>query len=96
MKTFLSKRDYKHMELFVPERRIKIIKSVEDRHLGTFTEEVFKECDDDTDVLLTLKDIERHYSADPNFELLHGIRERLSISFRDLRSQQEVRFIVQD
>ncbi|HLS94902.1 MAG TPA: hypothetical protein VK017_05035 [Sphingobacterium sp.] len=84
------------MEITIPERRIKIVRSVEDRHLGTFSEEVYKECDDDQDVLIALREIERAYKADPNYELLHGIRERLSVSFRDRRSMQEIRFVVED
>lgn len=84
------------MELTVPERKVKIIKSTEDKSIGTFTEELFKECSNTTDVLVSFQEIERAFKANPNYELLHGAKERLSISFRDIHSLQEIRFIAED
>ncbi|KGE15570.1 hypothetical protein [Sphingobacterium deserti] len=84
------------MELTLPERRIRIIKSTEDKQLGTFSEEVFKECNDNKDVIESFYEIERAFKANPNYELLHGARERLSISFRDINSLQEIRFVAED
>ncbi|GHE23544.1 hypothetical protein [Sphingobacterium griseoflavum] len=84
------------MELTLPERRIKIIKSTEDRTLGTFSEEVFKECLDNGDVLLSFQEIERAFRANPNYEFLHGAQDHLSIHFRDIHSCQEIRFSAAD
>ncbi|WDF67945.1 hypothetical protein PQ465_16785 [Sphingobacterium oryzagri] len=84
------------MELLVPERRVRIIKSTEDKAIGTFYEEIFKECENNNDVLESFQEIERAFKANPNYELLHGARERLSISFRDIHSLQEIRFIAED
>lgn len=84
------------MEITLPERRIRIIKSTEDKSLGTFYEEVFKECSDNKDVLDSLEEIERACKANPNYEFLHGVQERLSISFRDINSLQEIRFVAED
>ncbi|WP_437921942.1 hypothetical protein [Sphingobacterium sp. LRF_L2] len=83
------------MELKLQNRRIKIIKSTEDQ-IGTFSEEIFKECDDNGDVLLSFKEIEGAYKANPNYEFLQGPRETLSLRFRDKHSNQEIRFIASD
>ncbi len=80
------------MEVTLAARRIRIIKSTENRNLGTFNEEVFKECMDNREVLASFSDIERAFKANPNYELLHGAQEHLSIHFRNIHSSQEIRF----
>ena len=84
------------MEVTFTTRRIKIIKSTEDRNLGTFNEEVFKECIDNKEVLASFAEIERAFKANPNYELLHGVQDHLSIHFRDIQSSQEIRFSAAD
>ncbi|MBD1422358.1 hypothetical protein [Sphingobacterium chuzhouense] len=84
------------MEEKLPGRPIRIIKSVEDKSLGVFSEELYKTCSDDGEAVLVLKKIERAFAADPDYELLHNLKEHASVSFRNIHTRQEVRFFPED
>lgn len=84
------------MEEKLPGRPIRIIKSVEDKNLGVFSEALYKTCSGDEEAVLVLKKIERAFTADPDYELLHNLKEHASVSFRNIHTQQEVRFFPED
>ncbi|PRD44573.1 hypothetical protein [Sphingobacterium haloxyli] len=84
------------MEEKLPGRPIRIIKSLEDKNLGVFSEELYKTCLDDGEAVLVLKKIEQALAADPNYELLHNLKEHAFVSFRNIHTQQEVRFFSED
>lgn len=77
-------------------RPIKIIKSVENKNSGLFLEELYKVCADDKEAVLALKEIEHTLAADPNYELLHTLRDHSSISFINVNTQEEIRFLTED
>lgn len=84
------------MEEKLPGRPIRIIKSVENKSLGVFSEELYKTCADDGEAVLVLKTIERAFAADANYELLHNLKGHPSISFRNIHTRQEIRFFPED
>lgn len=84
------------MEEKLPGRPIKIIKSVENKNSGVFSEELCKVCVDDNEIVLALQEIEYALTADPNYELLHSLKDRSSLSFRNIHTQEEVRFFTED
>ena len=77
-------------------RPIKIIKSVENKNSGLFLEELYKVCADDKEAVLALKEIEYTLAADPNYELLHTLGDHPSISFINVNTQEEIRFLTED
>ena len=80
------------MEQAIKARHITIVKSVENKINGLFTDQVYKVCLDDLEVLRVMRDIEKEYKKNAEFELLHGLTEWLSLGFRNNRTGAEVRF----
>lgn len=84
------------MEQAITDRSIKIVKSVEAPDKLTRAEVVFGEYPDDDQVLIALKELERKYSESPIYEKLHGLKDRLSISFRHKGSHEVISYSTQD
>ncbi|MGH2623474.1 MAG: hypothetical protein ACRDE7_07400 [Sphingobacterium sp.] len=80
------------MEQTIKARHITIVKSIENKKNGLFTEHVYKVCLDDLEVLRAMRDIEKEYKENEEFEILHGLTEWLSLGFRNNRTGAEVRF----
>src|SRR5690606_41044193 len=80
------------MEEKLPGRPIKIIKSVENKNSGVFSEEVYKVCANDKEALRTLKEIEEALVADVNYELMHPLKDYSSVSFMNVHTQEQIRF----
>lgn len=84
------------MEEKLPGRPIKIIKSVENKNSGVFSEEVYKVCVNDKEALRSLKEIEEALVADVNYELVHPLKDYSSVSFMNVHTQEEIRFFTED
>lgn len=84
------------MEEKLPGRPIKIIKSIENKESGVFSEELYKVCADDKEAVLVLKEIEQALGNDLNYELLHTLRDYSSVSFINVHTQEETRFLTED
>ncbi|UIR57271.1 hypothetical protein LZQ00_05510 [Sphingobacterium sp. SRCM116780] len=84
------------MEQSFPRRLIKIIKSTEDQQSGNYTEQVYKICIDEIEVLKALAEIEHSYSKNPDYERLHGAKDYLSAKFRNIHTHQEICFLTGD
>lgn len=75
---------------------IKIIKSTKGKDDLTFKEVVFQECKDSEEVILQLKALQKHFEGDPSYELLHGLKDHMSISFRYKATDEEIKFYASD
>lgn len=75
---------------------IKIIKSTKGKDDLTFKEVVFKECRDSEELILQLKLLQHHFESDPSYEFLHGLKDHMSISFRDIVTDEEIKFYASD
>lgn len=84
------------MEEKLSGRPIKIIKSVEDKNSGVFSEEVYRVCADDKEAVLALKEIEQAFATDSRYELLHTLRDHSSVAFMNVHTQEEIRFLTED
>lgn len=76
--------------------KIKIIKRTTPKADTIIKEELYEECSNSDAVLLKLEQLQHMYSADPAFEILHGLEDHLSISFRHLDTQEEISFYSED
>lgn len=76
--------------------RIKIIKSTKGKYDFTFKERVLQECANSKEVIHFLKALQKQYEESPFYELLHGLKDHMSIGLRDLRTQEEIRYYTSD
>lgn len=72
--------------------KIKIIKSTKTKEDLIFKEEVFQECDNSEEVLRNLQLLQHNYANNPLYELVHGLRTHLSVCFRNIESEEIIRF----
>ncbi|SKB39312.1 hypothetical protein SAMN05660841_00239 [Sphingobacterium nematocida] len=84
------------MEQVIDGRNIKIIKSVETADKLTHTEVLFGEYVDNEQVLRALRELERKYLESPLYEKLHGLEDRLSISFTHKESHAVISYTTED
>ncbi|NGF56768.1 hypothetical protein G5B00_09610 [Parapedobacter sp. SGR-10] len=84
------------MEQAIPERRIRIIKSVQSAGGQTSAEALCGEYPDDDQVLRAFCELEEQYAKNPVYEKLHGFNERLSLSFRNRDSNEIISFMTED
>lgn len=83
------------MELDVIEK-LKIIKSVQKKNSSKFEETVYFECCTSEEVLYRLEELQTIFEANPSFEKLHGLENHLSLSYRHLDTQDEIKFYASD
>ncbi len=76
--------------------KTKIIKSTKSKGELTFKEVVHKECEDSEEVILHLKALQKSFEENPAYELLHGLKDRMSICFRDKLTEEEICFYASD
>lgn len=84
------------MEQVTNKRHIKVIKSVQAPDKLTHTEVLFGEYTDDDQVLEALRQLESQYADNPMYEKLHGLEDRLSLSFRNKDSQETISYMTED
>ena len=77
-------------------QKVNIIKCTKAKHDLTFKEVIFQENVDSSDALKFLKTIQQSYLENVCYELLHGLKDHMSISFRDKYTKEEIRFYVSD
>lgn len=75
---------------------IKIIKSTKGKSDLTFKEVVVGECKDSDEVIVRLKALQKNFENNPSYEFLHGLKDHMSISFRDIMTDEEIRFYASD
>lgn len=75
---------------------LKIIKSTKGKNDLTFREIVVEECKDSDEVIVRLKALQKDFENNPAYEFLHGLKDHMSISFRDLITDEEIRFYASD
>lgn len=75
---------------------IKIIKSTKGKSDLTFKEVVVGEFKDSDEVIVRLKALQKDFENNPSYEFLHGLKDHMSISFRDIMTDEEIRFYASD
>lgn len=84
------------MEQAIPKRHIRIVKSVQAIDGLTRTEVIYGEYPDNDQVLEAFRELEKQYVNDPVYEQLHGLHDRLSLSFRNRRTDEIISFTAED
>ncbi len=84
------------MEQAIPERHIRIIKSVQSIDGQIRAEVLCGEYPDDDQILQAFRELEEQYTKNPIYEKLHGFNERLSLSFRNRDSNEIISFMTED
>lgn len=77
-------------------QKFNIIKSSKSKGEMTVKESHYQECQNSDEVLNLLKSLEREYQNNPRYELLHGVKDRLSICIRDVMTDEEICFYSTD
>lgn len=84
------------MELAFSKRNIKVIKSVQAPDALTQKEMLYGEYTDGGQVLEILQELELQFEKNPSYEKLHGLKERLSLSYRHKDSKEIISFMTKD